>query len=60
MEITLKYIYIFYFLSKYDKDIKLNDLSKKLVLPLKVIQDGIKYWEDAGVFNKKDNRLYYK
>ena len=35
------YLYIL-FLSKYDKDIKLNDLSKKLVLPLKVIQDGIK------------------
>ena len=46
------YLYIL-FLSKYDKDIKLNDLSKKLVLPLKVIQDGIKYWEDAGVLTKK-------
>lgn len=46
------YLYIL-FLSKYDKDIKLNDLSKKLVLPLKVIQDAIKYWEDAGVLTKK-------
>lgn len=46
------YLYIL-FLSKYDKDIKLNDLSKKLVLPLKVIQDGIKYWEDMGVLTKK-------
>ncbi len=37
------YLYIL-FLSKYDKDIKVNDLCKKLGLPLKVIQDGMKYW----------------
>ena len=47
------YLYIL-FLSKYDKDIKVNDLCKKLGLPLKVIQDGIKYWEDQGVFTKKN------
>ena len=41
------------FLSKYDKDIKVNDLSKKLVLPLKTIQDAIKYWEEEGVITKK-------
>jgi hypothetical protein len=41
-------------LSKYDKDVKLNDLSKKLVLPLKVIQDALKYWEDIGVITKKN------
>ena len=46
------YLYIL-FLSKYDKDIKLNDLSKKLSLPLKTIQDAFKYWEDAGVLIKK-------
>ena len=36
------YLYIL-FLSKYDKDIKVNDLCKKLGLSLKVIQDAIKY-----------------
>ena len=47
------YLYIL-FLSKYDKDIKINDLSKKLGLSLKVIQDGIKYWESQGVLTKKN------
>ena len=42
------YLYIL-FLSKYDKDIKINDLSKKLALPLKTIQEAFKYWEEAGV-----------
>ena len=42
------YLYIV-FLSKYDKDIKINDLSKKLVLPVKTIQDAMKYWEDHEV-----------
>ena len=46
------YLYIL-FLSKYDKDIKINDLSKKLALPLKVIQEAFKYWEDVGVLVKK-------
>lgn len=46
------YLYIL-FLSKYGKDIKLNDLSKKLALPLKTIQDALKYWEEAGVITKK-------
>lgn len=47
------YLYIL-FLSKYDKDIKINDLCKKLSLPLKVIQDGMKYWEDQGVLTRKN------
>ena len=41
------------FLSKYDKDIKLNDLSKKISIPLKVIQDALAYWENAEVITKK-------
>lgn len=45
------YLYIL-FLSKYDKDIKINDLSKKLALPLKTIQEAFKYWEEAGVLIK--------
>lgn len=47
------YLYII-FLSKYGKDIKINDLSKKLELDFKVIQDAIKYWEDLGVITKKN------
>ena len=46
------YLYLL-FLSKYNKDIKLNDLSKKIALPLTIIQDAIKYWEEAGVITKK-------
>lgn len=47
------YLYIL-FLSKYGKDVKLNDLSKKLALPLKTIQDALKYWEDCEVIVKKN------
>ena len=47
------YLYLF-FLSKYNKDIKINDLSKKLELPLKTIQDSIKYWEDMGLLIRKN------
>lgn len=47
------YLYL-YFLSKYNKDVKINDLSKKLELPLKVIQDAIKYWEDIGILIRKN------
>lgn len=47
------YLYMV-FLSKYDKDIKVNDLSKKLVLPVKAIQDAVKYWEDKGLITKKN------
>lgn len=47
------YLYIL-FLSKYSKDVKLNDLSKKLALPLKTIQEALKYWEDSEVLIKKN------
>lgn len=43
------------FLSKYNKDIKLNDLSKKIALPLKTIQDAIAYWENIQIITKKGN-----
>lgn len=46
------YLYIL-FLSKYNKDIKLNDLSRKLALPLPTIQDALKYWEELNVITKK-------
>ena len=48
------YLYVV-FLSKYDKDVKVNDLSKKLGLPLKTIQESMKYWEENGVITKKNN-----
>ena len=48
------YLYII-FLSKYSKDIKLNDLSKKLALPLKDINDSISYLENNALITKKEN-----
>lgn len=47
------YLYLL-FLSKYGKDIKLNDLSKKLELPLKIIQDSVKQLEDENIIIKKN------
>ena len=47
------YLYMV-FLSKYGKDVKINDLSKKLNIDFKVIQDGIKFWEDLGIITKKN------
>ena len=46
------YLYII-FLSKYGKDVKLNDMSKKLSLPLKNINDALKYLEDHDLIIKK-------
>ena len=48
------YLYIT-FLSKYDKEIKLNDLSKKLNIPLKLINEGFKYLEENNLILKKAN-----
>ena len=41
------------FLSKYNKDIKINDLSRKLALNIQIIQEALKYWEELGVITKK-------
>ena len=41
------------FLSKYKKDIKINDMSKKLSLPLKTINDGLKFLEENKLILKK-------
>ena len=46
------YLYIL-FLSKYNKDIKLNDLSKKIAVALPVIQEALSFWEQQGVITKK-------
>ncbi len=46
------YMYML-FLSKYGKDIKVNDLSKKLNLPVKTITDGVKFLEEHELIVKK-------
>ena len=46
------YLYIL-FLSKYNKDVKITDLSKKLSLPFNTIQNALIYWENQGVIVKK-------
>lgn len=48
------YLYMI-FLSKYGKDIKLTDLSKKLNIPLKTINDGMKFLEEHHLITKKTN-----
>ena len=51
----IKIVLYLNFLSKYGKEIKINDLSKKLNLPLKSIQDSIKYWEGLGLLIRKNS-----
>lgn len=46
------YLYL-NFISKYNKEIKLNDLSKKLALPISTLQDALKYWESLELITKK-------
>lgn len=46
------YLYMV-FLSKYHKEIKWNDLSKKLNIPLKIVNDGIKHLEENNLILKK-------
>ena len=46
------YMYMM-FLSKYHKDAKLNDLTKKLNIPLKTLNDGIRYLEEHNLITKK-------
>ena len=41
------------FLAKYNKEVKINDLSKTLSLPHKAINDGIKYLEENNLILKK-------
>lgn len=48
------YLYLI-FISKYNKDIKINDLSKTLALPIPVIQESLKYWEELQLITKKSN-----
>ena len=51
-------IYIYCtFLCKYNSEISPLDLSKKLSLPLKTVELGLKYWEEQGALIKK-NQIY--
>ena len=49
----VKVYFYMLFLSKYNKEIKINDLSKTLALDFPTVQDAIKYWEDKGILVKK-------
>lgn len=51
----LKVYFYMLFLSKYNKEIKINDLSKTLALDFKTVQDGVKYWEEKGILIKTPN-----
>ena len=46
------YLYLS-FLSKYSKDVKINDLSKNLELPVNTISEGMKYLEDNKLVLRK-------
>lgn len=43
------------FLCKHGSDITPLDLSKKLCLPIKTVEQGLKYWEENNVLLKKQN-----
>ena len=45
------------FLCKHGGEISALDLSKKLSIPIKSVEEGLKYWEDQKVLIKK-NRVY--
>ena len=46
------YLYI-YFLAKYSKDISINDLHKKLSLPINIIEEALSFWEQEELLVKK-------
>ena len=46
------YLYLV-FISKYSKDVKINDLSKNLSLPFNVINEGMNYLEDNKLILRK-------
>jgi len=50
------YIYCL-FLCKYNCEISTLDLSKKLSIPIKIVEEGLKYWEEQGTIIKK-NKTY--
>lgn len=53
-EFVKVYLYIA-FLAKYNKEIKINDMSKALNLSFKTIQEALAYWEEQELLVKKNN-----
>ena len=53
------YLYIT-FLSKYNKEVKINDLSKSLNIPFKTIQEALAYWEEKEVLILTGNKYKAK
>lgn len=49
----IKVYFYLKFISKYNKEVKLNDLSKTLALPIATIQEALKYWENLELITKK-------
>ena len=47
------YIYML-FLSNYNKEANINELSKILGLPFNTVQDAFKFWEEQAVITKKN------
>ena len=50
------YLYLI-FLAKYNGEININDLSKKLALPIKTINEGMEYLEKEGFILRNQNIL---
>ncbi len=48
----VKVYFYMLFLSKYNKEIKINDLSKTLSLDFPTVKDSIEYWEEKGILVK--------
>jgi len=49
----IKVYFYMLFLSKYNKEIKINDLSKTLSLDFPTVKDSIEFWEEKGLLVKK-------
>ena len=52
---TIKVYLYCIFLSKHNKEIKINDISKSLALPFKIIQDSFTSLEKSNLITKKMN-----
>lgn len=51
----LKIYLYFIFLSKYKSEININELSKKIALPINTIKEGVKFLEQEGYILRKQN-----
>ena len=46
----IKVYFYMLFLSKYNKEININDLSKTLAIDYPTLQESLKYWEEKVTF----------